>query len=253
MKKLYFLMAIIPVLSGGVNAQYQLVCIGSSTTAGTGAKPVDSSWVNRIDQYYGKELKLLDSTYTLAVPGYPCYKGMPDNYVPAYGRDLPDYNRNVSKALRLLDGLVMPSRGVVIINFPSNGYVTYSIEEVLYCLQSMYDSVVREGHRCYVTTTQVRTDGDFGKSATKRKMAILKDSILQRFGVHAINFYDGTYNPADTTILPQYASGDGIHLNNRGYRELFERVRAKQIFGDKPDMEIQQYSATLKDGVQQVC
>jgi len=98
----------------------------------------------------------------------------------------------------------------------------------------MYDSVTGAGHTCFITTTQPRTDGNFGLPSIKKKLAVIKDSIIERFGVHhTLNFWDGMYNPADTSILPLYAAGDGIHFNNAGHKVLFQRVVAKNVFGLK--------------------
>ena len=98
-------------------------------------------------------------------------------------------------------------------------------------LQLIYDSATGTGNRCFITTTQPRTDGIFNTSDVKRKLADIKDSIINRFGIaNTLNFWDGMYNPEDTSILDKYSSGDMIHFNNAGHRELFDRVVAKNIF-----------------------
>jgi len=197
--------------------------IGSSTAAGTGASTPDSSWVRRINYYYKYQLRNLDSTYNLAVGGYSPYDGMPTSYIPPAGKPGPDPNRNITKALTY-------SPNVVIVNFPTNRFDIDPISEILFCLQTIYDSTMVRGKRCFITTTQPRHDGNFGTSAIKRKLAVLKDSIINRFGMYSLNFYDGLYNPSDSTILSIYSAGDGIHLNDAGHRILFDRVRTKNIF-----------------------
>lgn len=221
------------LLWAGLQAQtMRMVAIGSSTTAGQGTWPIDSSWVQRFNFHYKYELNMVDSTYNLGVGGYTCYKGMPGSYTAPPGRDGSDPNKNVTKAVNLLAGLPASANGVVIVNFPTNGYVTYSIAEVMTCLQTIYDSATRFGNLCFITTTQPRTDGSFATPAMKRKLADIKDSILNRFGTgHTINFWDGMYNTADTTILSAYSAGDNIHFNNAGHRILYQRVLAKNIFG----------------------
>lgn len=212
-----------------------LVTLGSSTTAGLSASPIDSSWVNRINHYYKNQLGVLSNTYNLGVSGTTCYNAMPTGYIPPAGRPSPDPTRNVTQAVSLLSSLPTPANGVVIVNFPTNGYDNYSISEILTSLQTIYNTAVQAGHRCYVTTTQPRSDGNFALPAVKRKLAILKDSIIRRFGVdRTINFWDGMYNPADTTILPAYSAGDNVHFNNVGHRVLFQRVRDKNIFSLSP-------------------
>ena len=59
---------------------------------------------------------------------------------------------------------------------------------------------------------------------------MVKDSILNRFGFYAINFYDSIVNNTDNTLLTDYAYGDGIHLNNSGHALLYRQVVAKDIF-----------------------
>jgi hypothetical protein len=221
--------------------------IGSSTTGGTGAYPADSSWVRRFSYYYKTQQSVIDSAYNRGVGGYSCYKGMPSTYVPPAGRPGPDPNNNITRALSDLSGLPDPSHGVIIINYPSNEYTSFTIEEIMFCLQTMYDKAVGAGHRCFVTTTQPRTDGVFGTSENKRKLAVIKDSIINRFGTdNVLNFYDGMYNPADTTIKAIYSAGDNIHYNNAGHRILFERVVAKDVFNLALPVTLEQFSATLK-------
>lgn len=208
----------------------KLVIIGSSTAAGLNASPIDSSWVNRLNYYYKYQLVKMDSTYNLGVSGSTVYNGMPTSYVPV-SRPSPDAAHNVSRAVTNLSDLPTPANGVVIVNYPTNGYDNYSIAEIMTSLQVIYDSAVRTGNRCYITTTQPRSDGNFANSTIKRKLADIKDSIISRFGVaHTINFWDGMYNTADTTIATSYFSGDLTHFNNAGHRELFNRVVAKNIF-----------------------
>lgn len=231
MKKLFLLLLFLPLLS---EAQTRLVVIGSSTAAGVGASVYDSSWVGRSNRYFKYQLGITDTVHNLGVSGTTNYHGMPTTYVPPPGRPAPDPLHNVSRAVSLLAGLGSSTDGVTIVNFPSNGYDTYSIEEILSSLQVIYDSAVQGGNRCYIVTPQPRSSGAFGTPAIRLKMAILKDSIVNRFGVaNTLNFWDGMYNPADTTILAMY-DADGTHFNNAGHRVLFDRVVAKNIFNLPP-------------------
>ena len=230
----FFLLAIIFV-SASFSAFSQvrkIVALGSSTTAGLKASPIDSAWVNRLSHYYKTELHILDTIYSLGVAGNTFYSAMPSGYRNTIRPIQPDVTKNVTKAVGLLKGLPDPANGVIIVNFPSNGYDYMSVEEVINGLQIIYDSATRYGNRCFITTTQPRTDGNFGTSRVKKKMAAIKDAIIEHFGEeHTLNFWDGLYNPADTTILPTYAAGDKMHLNNKGHKVLFQRVVEKNIFG----------------------
>ncbi len=247
MKKLLCLLLL--ALAGlDVFSQHKFAVIGSSTAGGTGAWPYDSAWARRFNYYYKYQLHILDTTYVLAVGGYPVYKGMPTSYVPPPDREYADPAVNVTRALELLSDLTIPSNGVVVVNYPSNKYDIYSIPEIMFCLQTIYDSVVKAGHRCYIVTSQVRSDGVFGTSAMKRKLADIKDSILNRFGeAHTLNFYDGMYNPADTTLLPIYAAPDNIHFNNTGHRVIFERARDKQLFGGTLPVKLERFTGSMHD------
>ena len=209
----------------------RVVVIGSSTAAGTGASSVDSGWVGLLNIYYKCRLSIADSVYNLGIPGADNYRGMPTMYVPPATRPLPDHDHNVSKAGFLLKDIPVANDGVVIVNYPTNRYNIYSIDEIMSSLQLIYDSAIIGGNRCFIATTQPRNDGAFNTSEVKRKLADIKDSIINRFGIdNTINFWDGMYDPADTTILDKYSFGDLIHFNNAGHRELFERVVAKNIF-----------------------
>lgn len=226
----------------------KMVAIGSSTTGGTGANPADSAWVNRFTHYYKNQLGIVDVVYNLGWAGSSCYRGMPSSYSPPMGREGPDPFNNVTRAVTLLSGMAIPGNGVVIVNYPTNGYITYSIAEIMNCLQVIYDSATRLGNKCYITTTQPRNDAGFNNPVVKRKLADIKDSIINRFSVdNTINFWDGMYNPADTTILPAYAAGDNIHFNNAGHRQLFERVKAKNVFSIILPVKLHQFSGAFQD------
>lgn len=249
MKKLFFVLLLLACNVVSFSQNMKLVGIGSSTTAGEGSSPrEDSSWIRRFNHYYKYQLGIADTTYNLGIGGYTCYKGMPSTYVHPIGRDGADVDKNVTTAVNLLMGMPIPGNGVIIVNYPTNGYDNYTIAEIMTCLQTIYDSATRLGNRCYITTTQPRSDGAFASSAVKRKLAVIKDSILSRFGTEkTINFYDGMYNPVDTTILPMYSAGDNIHFNNTGHKELFQRVLAKNVFGLTLPVKLQAFTASLQD------
>ncbi|MEP7109672.1 MAG: SGNH/GDSL hydrolase family protein [Ferruginibacter sp.] len=209
----------------------RMVAIGSSTTAGYITTSPDSSWFGRFSKYYKCRVSIMDSSLNFGVSGAGVYTGMPTGCLPPPGRPNPDMAKNVSKAVAVMQSLASPEDGVIIVNYPSNQYNIYSIAEIMNCLQLIYDSATVSGNLCFITTTQPRTDSLFDNSAMKKKLADIKDSTLNRFGVaHTINFWDGMYNPVDTTILPIYSAGDQIHFNDAGHRVLFERILAKNVF-----------------------
>jgi len=228
----------------------KMVAIGSSTTSGTGAFPYDSSWVGRFYYYYKTQLGMVDAVYNLGVPGATCYRGMPASYISPLNREAPDGATNVTKAVQLLSGLAIPANGVIIVGYPTNGYATFSIEEIMQCLQTVYDSATRLGNRCLITTTQPRTDAGYNTAAVKRKLADIKDSIIKRFTLaNTINFWDGLFNPADSSILPAYSAGDNVHFNNAGHRVLFERVKSMHVFSTVLPVNIQKFAAAIHDNI----
>lgn len=248
--KTFYLAVLLVMGSYSALSQKKMVAIGSSTTAGQGTFPLDSSWVNRFNHYYKYVLHVLDSTYNLGVGGYSCYKGMPNNYVPPPNRPGPDPSHNVSLAVTFLSSLEHGIDGTIIVNYPTNGYDSFTVAEVMASLQLIYDSATKKGYACYVTTTQPRSDAanHFNTSAAKRKLAVLKDSILLRFGSHAIDFYTGMINAADSTILAKYSAGDSIHYNNAGHAELWNRVLAKDVLNLGPlPLKITQFNGSLQN------
>ena len=225
------LLLLLVSLNGLFAQNKRMAAIGSSTTAGYNSTSPDSCWCGRFTKYYKCQMGIVDTSFNFGVPGTGVYAGMPSGYVPPKERPYPDETNNVSKAVAVLHTLAKPDDGVIIVNYPTNEYNIYSIGEIMNCLQLIYDSATRWGNRCFITTTQPRNDSLFSSSAMKKKLADIKDSTINRFGeAHTLNFWDGLYNPADTTILPIYNSGDQIHFNDEGHRILFERILAKNVF-----------------------
>ena len=208
-----------------------LSIIGSSTAAGTGASPSDSSYVNRLNYYYNN-LGISLTVHNLAVGGYNCFRGLPTSFLtdppppPFELLDVPYPNNNQTKALSF-------GPDVVIVGYPSNYYhfEEWTVAKILEAHQIIYDSVIAAGKICYITTPQPRQDGGtFGTPELRQKLKDIRDAMMVQFGNFAIDFWTGIAL-ADNTINPIYSAGDNIHLNNAGHKELFKRVRDKDIFG----------------------
>lgn len=202
----------------------KLVIMGSSTAYGTGAQPaIDSSWVRRVNYNYKYQQAVVDTVYNLALGGYDPYNGLPSWYTPAPFYSLPDPERNITKANSF-------APDIIIVSFVSNNFQVGGLptDSIMKAFQIIKDSANKEGRICFITTTQPRTQYDV---ASRERLKILKDSIINRFGFYAINFYDSIVNTIDNTILPQFASPfDNIHLNNAGHYMLYKQVLAKEIF-----------------------
>ena len=196
--------------------------IGSSTAAGVGVSAPDSSWVNRLTRYYTQSGFSVQA-YNLAVSNRNNYHGMPSWYTPPAGRDYPLPNENITKALSL-------NPETVIVNYPSNNFNFYSISEILNSLQTIKDAANAAGKTCYIATSQPRMDASFPDLAARTKLKLIRDSIMNRFGNYAIDFFTDLADPVSYQIRATYSAGDGVHLNDRGHALLFERVKAKNIF-----------------------
>lgn len=199
--------------------------MGSSTTYGyfppASGIPRDSAWAFKIKKYY-KDLGIIDTLYNIATNGINCYIGMPSSYIPPPGRDFPNSEFNITRAVNF-----SPKPDVIIVNFPSNGYVTYSISEIIYCLQTIKDSANINNIACYITTSQPRDDfNDF----ERQKLMDIKVAIQAAFGVYAIDFYSDIVNLTDLKRKPMYAADDLVHLNPAGHTVLKNQVIQKNIF-----------------------
>ncbi|MEE9429944.1 MAG: SGNH/GDSL hydrolase family protein [Melioribacteraceae bacterium] len=198
------------ILNG--DSTFVVVVLGSSTAAGTGAKPIDSSWVNLYKNY----LKSINSKFqviNLAVGGYTSYHLMPNKFLSIQNRPLPVLGKNISYGLSF-------NPSVIIINLPSNDVASgFSIEEQFrnyYKMKSITDSSKTP---LLFTTTQPRNF-----DAKKRELqAIAKNKFYKDFE-NVIDFWSSIVT-SDNKINDIYNSGDGIHLNNKGHKLLFQRVR----------------------------
>ena len=202
---------------------YKRICvIGSSTSWGyfNGMYPRDSGYAFKLSKYY-QSLNLIDTLYNIAVNGSDPYFGMPSSYSPPAGRDAPDGRYNITRAVNFV-----PKPDVIIVNYPSNHYDYFTTSEVLFCLQTIKDSANAKGIVCYVTTTQPRDNFNAGE---RENLLVLRDSILNRFGEFAIDFYDPIVQNPEMIIKPEYSLGDGVHTNPAGQTVLENVVIDKNI------------------------
>jgi len=198
---------------------YTIVMLGSSTTYGTGATPIDSSWVNRYSDYaHNKNVQT--NIINLGVPSVTSYEVLrPTGYVPPANRPAPDTLHNISKALKYRPD-------AIIINLPSNdiamGYSQQEIKDNYERAMAIADSVQIP---VWVTTTQPRNT----LSPTERTYQMqLRDWTYQRFGNKAIDFWSTVAN-SDGTINSLYSAGDGVHVNNAGHYLFYIRAMGERI------------------------
>ncbi|GGB00851.1 PKD domain-containing protein [Puia dinghuensis] len=207
----------------------RLGVLGSSTSAGGGADNFDSSYVGRLRAFY-IPYGIIDSVIDLAVFGYNPYQAMPTGYVPPADvttklapSDVPDTAHNITALLRR-----HPTH--VLINFPTNGYDVLTMPEIMFPLQYLADTLNSLGITWYITTTQPRSDEAFSTPARQQFLQVVRDSILNRFGSHAIDFYDNMVQPGTTYKIPAYDAGDSIHFNDLGHLQLFRQVVGANMF-----------------------
>jgi lysophospholipase L1-like esterase len=190
-----------------------IVVLGSSTAAGTGASTPDSSWVGRYRAYV-RGLDPQAVVVNLAIGGYTTYHVMPTGYVPPGGRPSPSPYNNITYALAY-------KPWAILVNLPSNDVASgYPVAEQLANYDTLCARADAQGVPIWITTAQPR---NFANASQRDQLRIMTDSTLARYAPRAIDVYHDLAAP-DGTILPQYGSGDGIHLNNAGHRVVYEKV-----------------------------
>jgi hypothetical protein len=121
---------------------------------------------------------------------------------------------------------------VVIVNYPSNGYDSFSTEEILACFETIKSAANAAGALCYIASTQPREDYNHFWTIEKRQiLKNLHETIMNHFGPFAIDFWTDLADPVTLKRKPQYAlANDLIHINSAGHKVLFENVVEKNIF-----------------------
>ena len=189
-----------------------VVVLGSSTAAGTGPREIGNAWVNRY-LAYAESLDADNQVINLAKGGYTTYHLMPRDHLSPEGRPQPDPCRCITMALHL-------NPDAIVINLPSNDAAYgYSEEEQLANYDSLLALASRREIPVWITTTQPRNLTVQGRA----NLMAVRDSTHTRFGDRAIDFWTGLAME-DGSIDPVYDSGDGVHLNDRAHRILFQRM-----------------------------
>lgn len=197
----------------------RIVVLGSSTAAGTGASPIDSSWVYRFRHaIFQKNTRYV--VINLAQGGYTTYHILPTGApIPSNINITPDPFKNMTQALSL-------DPFAIIVNMPSNDAAnSFPVENQLDNFELLYSTAKNVGVETYICTTQPR---NFANPTQVEIQVGTKDSILAIYGENAIDFWSEVAT-ADGWIDPIYDSGDGVHLNNAGHRLLVERVLETNI------------------------
>ncbi|MFT3979377.1 MAG: PKD domain-containing protein [Ferruginibacter sp.] len=209
-----------PVYTALCSDAYKIVVFGSSTAYGTGASPIDSSWVRKFAQYIGMQ-NAQASVVNLAVGGINSYHVMPTGYTPPANRPFPvDSTHNITKALQ-------QNPKAIIINLPSNDISQgVPVAEVKANFEYIVSKADSARVPVWVTTTQPRNS----LSTSEKAMQVeLRDWIIQRFGNKAVDFWTNIAD-SDNNIAAVYSAGDGIHVNNAGHHIFFSRMVEEKIW-----------------------
>lgn len=193
---------------GQTQYHYKIAVIGSSTAFGTGATPIDSSWVN-LTQDYLKGLKYIDTIYNSAVGGTVTADGASNETGKGILWVLSTYNPDI-----------------VIVSYASNDAVgDVPPDSTMAHLRFIYNAVTSIGKICWITTPHPR---DSLSAQSNSYQAFARDSTYAEFPGFSIDFWDCIAASDGFDIAHQY-DYDGVHVNNAGHQQLFQQVKAANI------------------------
>ncbi|MFM2359844.1 MAG: hypothetical protein RLY16_1837 [Bacteroidota bacterium] len=200
------------------NPVYKIVVLGSSTSYGYGAYPMDSSWVNKLNAYF-KVRNAQSEVINLSVPGYNSYHVLcPTGFANPGNRPAPDTLKNITAALKY-------QPDAIIINLPSNDiYCGYSLQEMKDNFERTMTIANAANVKVWVATSQPRNT--FTTAQTNLLLA-QRDWTLSRFGDYAVDFWTTIANTANQ--IDAAYNVDNIHVNNEGHHIFYTRVIEKNI------------------------
>ncbi|QJD94445.1 SGNH/GDSL hydrolase family protein [Mucilaginibacter robiniae] len=187
-----------------------IVVVGSSTAAGYGASSIDSSWVNRLNSQLlnSKKARIIN----LGVGGFSTYNVMPTNFIPGPSRAYPAVNNNITQALSYHPDMV-------IINLPTNDIAyDYSDTEIMNNFKLMASLLDSSKVAYIITGTQPR---NFSSLQTRKRLKTVDDELNAAFPNH-VNDYLNQLSDDTWNIKPDFNSGDGVHVNNKGHKIIYQ-------------------------------
>jgi len=219
-----------PVNVGILGSSYSIDYGASVNDSGAyGGYKIDGFTHGRFYDYY-HGLGLVDSVINLGVTGTNIYQAMPTGYVPPLSiqaklspNDTPHVASNITAMLR-------HNIKVLLLVYPTNGYDVFTISEMVTPFQAIYDTCVSHGIQCYIVTTAPRTDGTFSDPADRAFLKTVSDTLVNRFGSHAIAIYDALVQTGTTSPIAAYAVDDSIHMNDAGQRVMFTLIQSRNVF-----------------------
>jgi len=201
-----------PTPTGGV------VVLGSSTAAGTGAT-AGHSWVALVQQAAQRDCPALP-VLNLAVGGFTTAQALPTGTQTAAGRPNVDAAHNLTVALGQGPALVL-------IQFPSNDAANhYPLSETL-----ANHGTLRDGVRAAGAVEVIL--GPFPRSFTEQAQVDLMTGLRDALPAVGSPRYLPLWSDlaqGDAQVLPAYAFGDGIHLNDAGHKLIADKVLASDAW-----------------------
>lgn len=190
-----------------------VVVMGSSTAAGTGATVYDSSWAGRLQTSLRKNTgDGLDTVVINIAAG---------GTTTSNGTTSGNSAQNITKAISYGPFAIIAAYAS---NDQANGI---PMATTMNNLREIYSVGKASGARVFITTPQPRSDLN---STQKQNQVQLVDSVKNNFGVYAIDFYTPLVTTDGNNNIKPALAADVIHPNNAGHDSLYRRVIAKELF-----------------------
>jgi lysophospholipase L1-like esterase len=146
--------------------------------------------------------------------GYTTLKILPSSYKSA------DTSRNVDRALAHKPGLI-------IISLPSNDMANgYTDQQTLDNFKIIVDKIKAAKIAFIIMSTQPR---NFPSFEARQSLALFNDKLKAQFPGKILNVFNKLASP-ELLINAAYATGDGIHLNNKGHDVIFKTIANDSLF-----------------------
>jgi acyl-CoA thioesterase I len=184
--------------------------LGSSSAAGAGASRYRHSWAGQLAARVsdnGAEL------INIARGGYTTYQALSADCDVDVKRPQPDPEHNIDRAIAL-------GADIVVVSFPSNdAALGYSAEEAAANIVLMRAQLAQRNTPLLVLSAQPRA-----LTAQKQALLVKFNRLLQPLlGPCFVDVFSQLH-ATDLTILPQYDSGDGVHLNDAGHALVYQQL-----------------------------
>jgi lysophospholipase L1-like esterase len=190
--------------------------VGSSTAAGTGAS-TGSGWVERVRAAAATDCPQVTIT-NLAVPGDTTWDGLP------VGARLTPVDRPAPRADKNLDAALALRPALVFVQYPSNDAVRlYPLQETLDNHAIYRDWIRAAGALDVILGPFPRENLQY--DAQVALMTGLRDQLPAVAAPRYVELW-ADLAATDRLVIPAYAAGDGIHLNDTGHAVIAAKVLA---------------------------